>query len=253
MRPILVLLLAATGCSANVDGGAGLTAAPESPTATPTPTEEPTEPPTPRPTREPTPEPEEREQPTVTAYGFTANAEFGSATYAVVVANPNATWVPTFVNLSITFYDAAGTVLTTQDEYLTAILPEGEAAVAGDAFDAGEAAEMEVQISRLSESDWQEIDEGEAGRYQYDRVQTVREQFGGMKTTGLVLSEFESEQNNIRVNVVYYDSAGAIVGGAFTYVDQVAPGGQAAFEASTFVTLPDVAETRVFAEVGFGS
>jgi len=206
------------------------------------------------PTEEPTPEAEARVEPTVVAQGFTANAEFDSASYAVVIQNPNPTPVPTFVNVSITFLDAEGTALTTETQTITGMLPESETAVAGDALEAGGATAMEVQVSNLNGLPSRirsSLDE--TGQYEYERVQTAREESGEIHTTGAVRSRFQSEQINVPIHVVYYDASGEVVGGAVTSVDNVPPGGQVAFEANTSVNVPDIAETRVFGHIGFGN
>ncbi len=142
MRPlIVVVLLLVAGCGANTRPSP-----PFAVSATPVPTTEPAG----EATLEPTPEPEARVDPTVVAQGFTADPGTDSASYAVVIENPNATWVPRFVDVSITFLDAEGAELTTEMQSITGILPESETAVAGEAIGAGAATAMEVQISNLN-------------------------------------------------------------------------------------------------------
>ena len=244
IRSLLVVLLLVAGCSADTR--------PSPPFAVPE-TGAPTGQPTEQATEGPTPEPDARADPTVVAQGFTADTELDSASYAVVIENHNSTSVPRFVNVTITFLDAEGTVLTTETQNVNGMLPESETAVAGDAAQAGSATEMEVQISLLNGLPTRaRASLSETGGYEYERVETAGEGLGGTTTTGTVLSSFESEQINVPIHVVYYDVAGAIVGGAATLVDQVLPGEEVAFEASTSVTLPDIAETRVFGQIGFG-
>ena len=245
MRLQVVVLLLVSGCSANT--------APSPPYGVSA-TREPTELPSVEPAEEPTPDPQARAEPVVVAQGFTADIESDAASYAVVIANPNATWVPRFVDVSITFLDTVGAVLTTETQTITGIRPESETAVAGEALEAGGATEMEVQISNLNL-----LPTGirsslaETGTYEYEGIQTAPAASGGIGTTGLVLSRFESEQVNVPIHVVYYNAAGEVVGGAVTSVDHVPPGGQAAFETRAVASLHDVAETRIFGHIGFGS
>ena len=133
------------------------------------------------------------------------------------------------------------------------MLPESETAVAGEAIAAGAATAMEVQISNLNSLPGPMRSSLEAGHYDFEDVQTLADESEGITTTGLVLSRFESEQVGIPIYAVYYNAAGAVVGGAVTTVDQVRPGEGARFEASTLVAVPDIAETRVFGQIGFGS
>jgi hypothetical protein len=244
MRPLIVVLLLIAGCTADTR--------PSAPYALPT-TREPTGEPTEQPIEEPTQEPEARVGPTVVGQGFTADPELDAASYAVVIENPNAAPVPRFVSVIITFLDPGGTVLTTETQNLTGIFPESETAVAGEASEAGGATAMEVEISNLNilpsriRSSLDETD-----RYEYERVETGPAESGGITTTGAVLSGFEGEQINVPIHIVYYDSAGEVVGGAVTHIEHVPPGGQIAFEADTSVTVPEIAETRVFGHIGFG-
>jgi hypothetical protein len=244
IRSLLVVLFLVAGCSADTR--------PSPPFVFPE-TGAPTGQPSEQPTAEPTPEPEARVDPIVVAQGFTANAELDSASYAVVIENPNSTSVPRFVNVTITFLDAEGTPLTTETQNVNGMLPESETAVAGEAAEAGGAKGMEVRISLLNGLPSRARSSlSEPNGYEYERVETAGEGLGGTTTTGAVLSSFESEQINVPIFVVYYDVGGEVVGGAATLVDRVLPGEEAAFEANTSVTVPDIAETRVFGQIGFG-
>jgi hypothetical protein len=232
MRPLIVVLLLNAGCSADTR--------PSAPYAVPA-TREPTGEPTEQPIEEPRQEPEARVGPTVVAQGFTADPELDAASYAVVIENPNATPVPRFVSVIITFLDADGTVLTTETQNVTGIFSESTTAVAGEASEAGGATAMEVAVSSLNVL---------PSRIRSSLDETDRS--GGITTTGAVLSGFECEQINVPIHVVYYDSAGQVVGGAAAFVEQVPPGGEVAFETNTPVVVPEIAETRVFGHIGFG-
>lgn len=247
MRPLIVVvvLVLVAGCGANTR--------PTPPYAASATVEPATEPAS-EPTLEPSPEPEARADPAVVAQGFTADAESDAASYAVVIGNPNATLVPRFIDVSITFLDADGAELTTDIQTITGLLPESETAVAGEAVGAGAATEMEVEIDNLNGLPIEMRSSlEEAAQYDYEGVQTGQDPSGGITTSGLVVSQFASVQSNVPIHAVYYDAAGEVVGGAVTSVDQVLPGEPAAFEASTAVAVPDIAETRVFGHIGFGS
>ena len=168
MRPLIVVvvLLLVAGCGANTRP-----TPPYAASATPEPATDPTA----EPTLGPTPEPEARADPTVVAQGFTADAESNAASYAVVIENPNSSWVPRFVDVSITFLDADGAEIATDIQTITGLLPESETAVAGEAVGAGEATEMEVEIEHLNglPSEMRSSLEG-AGQYEYEGVQTAQ-------------------------------------------------------------------------------
>ena len=244
MRFLIVVLMVVAGCSADVP--------PSPPFAVPT-TGEPIGLPSDGASQEPTAKPEARVDPTVAAQGFTADVESDAASYAVVIENPNATPVSRFINVSIDFLDAEGTLLATETQNVNGMLPESETAVAGDASFAGSAATMEVEISLLNGlSSPMGATLRENGDYEYRGVQTTGADIGEVMTTGAVVSSLESEQVSVPIHVVYYDAAGEVVGGAATLVDRVPPGTEVTFEASTAIAVPDIAETRVFGQIGFG-
>jgi hypothetical protein len=257
---VAVGALVLIGAISSVLGGDTDGVAQSSSTAAPTqePTQEPTDQPSQResefaePTQEPTPRPTPKVAPRrdlkVIDYGFTPDPESEGGSFAVIVENPNEAWIPNFVTINITFFDSGGGVLSTTDEILYTVLP-GKAAVAGYMFD-GEPAEMKVRISRLDESDWEEIERGSTGHYVFSRVRTIRQEYGGHQTTGLISSTFSGDQDSVEVTCVYIDSQGGIVGGEFTFVDQVRAGEEAAFEMSSFQTFPDLNKTRCYADIG---
>jgi hypothetical protein len=225
-------------------GAASPSATVQAPEYTSSPTEEPIAPSTPR----QTPTEAGRTDLKLVDYGFTPDSESDGASYAVIIANPNETWVPNFVTVTITFFDSGGDVVTTTDEVLYTVLP-GKAAVAGGSFD-GVPARMKVKISRLDESDWEEIERGSLGHYEFSRVKTVREQYGGHRTTGLISGTFKDDQDSVEVTCVYYNSADDILGGEFTYVDQVTADDEAAFEMTSYQTFPDLSKTKCYADIG---
>ncbi|MDX6594246.1 MAG: hypothetical protein QOI85_1776 [Chloroflexota bacterium] len=242
MRFLIVVFVVVAGCGANTR--------PSPPFAVPT-TGEPIGNPTNGASQEPTAEPEARVDPTVGAQGFTVDVESDAASYAVVIENPNAIAVSRFINVSIAFLDAEGTVLATEMQNVNGMLAQSETAVAGDASLSGDATNMEVEISLLNGlPSPMGATLGENGDYEYRDVESVSDE--GIRTTGAIVSRFASEQINVPIHVVYYDAAGDVVGGAATLVDQVLPGTEVTFEATTLIAVPDIAETRVFGQIGFG-
>lgn len=217
--------------------------APLVPSAPPTPftvdvTPEPTRPPvTPGPTRSArpaTPTPVPRLDIEILDSGFSVVDEYIS--FAIVARNPNpATHVASYVPLQVTFYDGER-ILMTAEEYMSAMLPGLTSATTGfDEID-GRPTRMEV---RLGSTDWEEID-FTAGRLVVSDVRTKPDEFGGWTTTGTIESQFESQQESVRIEVVHRNSAGDIIGGDFTFLDFIDPNTTIGFEVDTILDLRDV-------------
>lgn len=243
----LVMLLAACGGGAaenDPDSTPGVTLPPNT---TQSPTEAPTPRPTPRPTARPTPTPQPRADIELIASGFTQAGDDGDAWVHVglVFENPNPdTWVAEFVNVQLTFYGGDGAFVGSGDGLISTVLPGQRAAIGDVIFDIANAATMEVDF-RVS--DWFEIG-FEPGEFTFSEVTTQPGEFGGWESRGLVHSTFEQDQENVRIDVIYFDAAGTIVGGEFTFVDFVPAGGQAGWETSTFSQFgAAVARTEVYA------
>lgn len=207
--------------------------------------------PTPTATPRPTPAPAARVDLVLADSGFTAFSSDGYSSYAVIIENPNLEWVAQRVEVSVTFYDAAGTILSVENDFLTAILPGGRGAIGSTAFDAGTATRMEVVIQPVDESSWFRVEPNSTGDYAFENVTTTRDEFGGHTTTGLIRSTFQEAQESVEVTAVWRNSAGTIVGGDFTFVDTVPAMGEATFELSTFATFSDLAQTEMYADLGF--
>lgn len=181
-------------------------------------------------------------------HGFTPfPGDTDYASYGILIENPNPdTHLPIFTTVSITAKDVEGVVVATQSETILAIPPGQTTAVAGLIFDAGAATTLEILVNP---SRWQTIDY-QAGTWEYRNVRTVRQDYGGWRTTGELVSGFQTTREGVPVSVIYRNAAGAIVGGDTTYVDVVPVGGAIGFEVSSIADFPDVAATEVYAGTG---
>lgn len=259
MTALLALTLVACGGAATptaslpgptVSATTGTQATPTSaPTPTPIPTPEPTA--TPEPTPRPTPTARVTARPTEAArqdleiveFGFTGiPGDTSVAQYAVIIENPNPTgWIAARARLRISFFDADGSLLTTEKTYIEAVLLGQTTAVAGPVFEAGEAESMEVL---LFQPEWHEID-FTPHRFTFSDVRTRDQQFGGVRTTGRITSEFEDDQEDVQVTVVYRNGQGDVIGGETTYVS--VPSMQtASFEVSPLGELDPASEEVYF-------
>jgi hypothetical protein len=169
----------------------------------------------------------------------------GNAYYTAVLDNPNPSgWVANYMPVRFDFYDADDGLVTTATGSTT-LLPGQTGAVIGTTGDAQGATRMDVVIAN-GESDWQQLAEV-AGEFTFSDVKTKGTDYGPT-TTGRISSTFDEQMDDLRVDVVYKDAAGEVLGGNYTYVDFVPAGGQASFKVSTWVQInpKKIAQTDVY-------
>lgn len=164
--------------------------------------------------------------------------------FGVLIRNPNSDAAASYVRVNISFFDAGGTVIGSEEDVLSVVLP-GQTVAVGNGTDVVGVERMDVQIFT---DDWETLD-GPPGEFTAEGVQTVPEEYGGMKTTGLLKSTFAEDLQDIEVTAIYYDAAGAIVGGTFTYAAFVPANGSIGFELSTFNNVPNLGKTEVYPEI----
>lgn len=164
--------------------------------------------------------------------------------YGALIRNPNTDQAASYVNVNTSFFDEAGTVMGSQSDVLSVILPGQTVAVASGTDVVG-IARMDVQVFADT---WEKMD-GPVGEFTVEGVQTVPEEYGGVRTTGLLKSTFAEDLESVELTSVYYDTAGAILGGTFTYADFVPANGSIGFELSTFNDIPNLGKTEVYPEI----
>jgi hypothetical protein len=184
----------------------------------------------------------------VVGHGFSEvpPGEYSTTTYtpyAAVFANPD---MANFVDAQVRFVfkDAAGTVLASEEDFLTAVFPGGEAALSGQLMDVEGVAAMEVQVlPGVSES----AHEGVQG-FVVDQINSVEDEWGGITTTARVTSPFTKDLTDLTVNAVYRNANGDIIGGAWTFLSFVPAQGSTGLE----VTGTDLAEAPASTDVYVG-
>ena len=161
--------------------------------------------------------------------GFTQlpAGDFGgpTVTYAVVFGN-NGTAIATKARVQLTFTGADGAVKSSQDEYLAAVLPGAKAALGDTLYDVDGVTAMSVQ---LLPGDSEKVEKAPAD-FAVSQVNTVAQEFGGLKTTATVSSPFAKDLQDLLVTAVYRGADGAVIGGGFTYLSFVPAKGSAGVE-----------------------
>jgi hypothetical protein len=163
--------------------------------------------------------------------------------WAVLVDNPSKTQAATSVSLTIAFYDSSGTVVGSQNENLAVILP-GQRAAVGDHDQIAGATRMSVQalVGR-----WQPVTTT-VGSFSAEGVNISADRFS-FHTRGELVSTFAKDLQQVKAVAVYYDGAGNIIGGDFTYVNFVPAGGRTAVDISDLSVVPGVARADIVASI----
>ena len=164
--------------------------------------------------------------------------------YGVVIRNPNDDEAATSVSVNVTFFDAAGGVVSSESEELSVILPGATNAVGDGVSETPGATRMEVQVLP---GDWETL--SDTGSFSVEGVRTVPQQYLGVKTTALVKSTFAKDLESMKATAIYYAADGAITAGTFTYVDFVPANGSVGIELSTFSRPAAFDRTDVFIEI----
>ena len=163
--------------------------------------------------------------------------------YAAVVKNPNpTTWIAEDINVNITFFDAAGSVVDSENATIPVLAP-GQTAAIGDSGSMAGVAKMEVKA--LVDS-WDKA-EGTFGSFTAEGAKIVSDTFG-MKATGTLVSTYAKDLKEVRAVAVFRNAKGAIVGGGFTYVDFVPANGKIGFSINSLQKVPTATKVDIYAQ-----
>ena len=206
-------------------------------------------------TAEADPEPEAEPEPDQEAleivdYGFstfTAYDDTTRASWAVVVDNPNDDLhVANRVNVTVTLTDTDGSVVHSDTDSISVLLPGQQAAVVGRTLDdVSEVADMRVQARARS---WDE-EPGPFGEFTPSDVSVTAQDRRGWRVSGHLASTFTRDFEDVYVKAVLRDEAGDIVGGEFTFVDFVPAGDDTSFQINVSADLDEVVSADVYAHL----
>jgi hypothetical protein len=178
--------------------------------------------------------------------GFTAFADGSDfASFAAVLENPNARWAAMRMLVMVDFLDADGAFVA-GEELFVQILPGQRTAIAGEAFGAGQARQMTVNVPEDTTA-FEDSAASEAS-FAIMGVDTTRAD-GLNRTEGRVRSRFPDTQSSVLLAAVYRDGRGRILGGAVGGLDSIAPGETQEFEIIDSAPFRNLARTEVFWQV----
>ena len=155
-----------------------------------------------------------------------------TSTYAVIVHNPNSDVLAEGVELTLTFTDASGGVIKSQDELIPVVLPGGDAAIA-NGIQVTDAVKLDVQ---LDVREWSDAPES-VGEFSVTNTTKRDQEYLGTDMSGNVVSTW-SEPTDVRVMALLRDEAGVLQGGTFDYIYDLPANGQKSFTISTMNKVP---------------
>lgn len=143
-----------------------------------------------------------------------------------------------------TLTDADGEIVGSGSQTLAQIPPKTEVAFRLNIStnkEGVEGAKLEVKAAAISF----------ARRGRFFTTENVKlNPFGDFpEVTGSIVSPFEKDLSMIKVEAVYLDKDGNVIGSGFSLLDTIPGGGKAAFQISPGVNLKDAKDVRVFAHL----
>ena len=179
--------------------------------------------------------------------------EYGTVHYAAIVTNPNMDWSAERISTTASALDEGGNVIDTANDSITLMFENGKTAISGTMMPNSAPASISLQAS-VGSNGWSKqdvtMDEFYSNLYVDGLNESVNE-YGTTTFAGTVVNNLEGSFSLTRINIVIRDAAGAIVGGAFTYVNgELAAGATAPFSADAR-GVPEHASIEAYVDCGY--
>ena len=161
----------------------------------------------------------------------------GSWWYVAVIDNPNEDYIFDYASIDVEAIGADGTIVDVANEYR--VLLSGETALVGDFIGVGDAEIVDLNIVFPGGADAVYSPFVETGELTLGALSSSSD---GVSTTvtGTVSGDFAEDLELVQITVVARDPSGQIIGGAWTYVDELPSAGTAVpFEAIFWDPLPE--------------
>lgn len=160
-------------------------------------------------------------------YGYGQNDR--SLGFGMIIENPNQGYAVESTKYHISFFDADGNVLVTEEGYVSIVLP-GQVLGVGGGVSLPEGAVADTADFQILSGSYEETEELPSFT-----SENVVYQAGdwSSKTTGLIVSPYKQDITNLSVYAITYDEAGNVTGGGHSFLDFVQADGKAAVEVST--------------------
>lgn len=180
---------------------------------------------------------------------FDQLSEQDRVSYGFMVENTS-DQVAVGLSASIAFKDAQGTVIGTDEELVNVILPGASFGIgdAGIEVD-GEPVDMEVTLSEPTS--WESPDD--FGEITTSGVNTTIDDWGAPTTSFTAESTYDRQLDSPYAYVIYRNSAGEIVGGAWSTMQFLQANGSTTGEVMALYTIDNIddSQTEVYIDAGF--
>lgn len=178
---------------------------------------------------------------------------YGSAHFAAIVSNPNSSWAAENIHVTVAARDSDGNVVDTLDDYITLMFPDGQTAICGDMGAPDSTASLDVTAS-VGSSGWTKQDITQKDFYDQLPIENITEsvdEWGETTVAGEIANNTEGTFSGTRVQVVFRNADGGIVGGTYTYVNgELAPGSTAPFSTIS-QEVPEHASVEAYVDCGW--
>lgn len=178
---------------------------------------------------------------------------YGSAHFAAIVSNPNSSWAAENIHVTVAARDSDGNVVDTLDDYITLMFPDGQTAICGDMGAPESTASLEVTTS-VSSSGWTKQDITQKDFYDQLPITNITEsidEWGETTVAGEIANNTEGAFSGTRIQVVFRNADGGIVGGAYTYVNGELAAGSTAPFSTLSQEVPEHASVEAYVDCGW--
>lgn len=159
-------------------------------------------------------------------YGF--GQSDSQAGIGILVENPNDNYSLESSKYHVTAFASDGTVIGTDEGYITVLLPTQTLGIGADLYPKGDVPVDDIVVQVMA---GEFVESEPVPAFSSDNATYIADQYFP-KVTGLIISPYSSDVTDVRVNAILYDADGNIIGGGYTFLDFVPGNGQAAVEVS---------------------
>lgn len=178
---------------------------------------------------------------------------YGTAHFASIVSNPNSTWAAENIQVTVAARDADGNVLDTLNDFITLMFPDGQTAICGDMAATEGASALDVSLS-VNSNGWTKQDITQKDFYDQLPITNINEstdERGQTTVAGEVANNTEGTFSGTRIQVVFRNADGGIVGGAYTYVNGDLTAGSTAPFSTLSQEVPGHASVEAYVDCGW--
>lgn len=177
---------------------------------------------------------------------------YGTAHFASIVSNPNSTWAAENIQVTVAARDADGNVLDTLNDFITLMFPDGQTAICGDMAAPEGTSALDVSLS-VNSNDWTKQDITQKDFYDQLPITNINEstdEWGQTTVAGEVANNTDGTFSGTRIQVVFRNADGGIVGGAYTYVNGDLTAGSTAPFSTLSQEVPEHASVEAYVDCG---